>query len=543
MDSLTYNTTDELKNGEILATNNTFTPYHIFEHQASAHPSESVLQSKYSSKMIAFRGPGHFQHPLLSLQRYPRCFIEAWLLLLKSSALTVQSVQGNCLSGSSLSLDEVGAILMLKDMPHDQVLAWYGDSGLHDRSPASHEGDKRASKRLRTSVMAELHEVPEIEVPNLDEPEQPSIYKCTGCPKSFKSMQTWSRHEKEDHEKIYYPCMPNGAIEITIHGRECALCGQKPTEEHLRSHNIEPCTQRKHVFKRSYELKQHLESHGVAKKSKLSEILVTKWQQAPDKRAWACGFCKDLFLSLTDFHKHIAVQHYERGEDREWEHTKVILGLLSQPFVADAWQRLLASRFRVQKLSCKWKRSKTGSLQFRLELGQEPGEFLAQAALECANYDRSLLHETFRCKEPTTANSELSSLTSTSGPPVPFKSLPLRPSPPSRSFLDNHAPSDMKIIDAARSDRFDNPSPLCFDSPIPRPGQHTAILETANPDHLGDIFGDVNTDFIGSLDFDFDWHMDFPSHLCLPNDITESNLHSKRQVNATVAKTATSRVW
>lgn len=131
MDSLTYNTTDELKNGEILATNNTFTPYHIFEHQASAHPSESVLQSKYSSKMIAFRGPGHFQHPLLSLQRYPRCFIEAWLLLLKSSALTVQSVQGNCLSGSSLSLDEVGAILMLKDMPHDQVLAWYGDSGLH----------------------------------------------------------------------------------------------------------------------------------------------------------------------------------------------------------------------------------------------------------------------------------------------------------------------------------------------------------------------------------------------------------------------------
>lgn len=339
-------------------------------------------------------------------------------------------------------------------------------------------------------------------------------------------MQTWSRHEKEDHEKIYYPCMPNGAIEVTFHGRECALCGQKPTEEHLQSHKIERCTQSKQVFKRSYELKQHLESHGVAKKSKLSEILVTKWQQTPDKQAWACGFCKELFSSLAEFHKHIAVHHYERGEDREWDHTKVILGLLSQSFVADAWQRLLASRFRVQSLSCKWKRSKTGSLQSRLEIGRESGEVLAQAALECATYDQSLLHEKFRCKDLITPNSDSNSSTVTLGPPVPSKPLPLRPSPPCRRFQGNHAPNDIATVEAATSDQFDNSSPLIFGTSMPKTERNPANLETANPGYLDNIFSDVYIDF---MNIDFDWHMDFPSHFRLPDEVTESDLHCRGQ--------------
>ncbi|KAL8963227.1 MAG: hypothetical protein Q9193_000478 [Seirophora villosa] len=565
MESFIYNLPDELKNGDNLATNTILPQHHVFEHHPSAYHSEPVFKSEYNSERMAFPGPGHVQSALLSLQKYPRSFVQAWLLLAKSLGVTVQSVQGNYQSGSPLSFGEVGAIVVLKDMPHDQILAWYGDSGLNgpeikepglynhstsntcrsstcsstwtkrsstrpssqssflsvDRSPASQDKEKRGSKRLRSaSVIAEL---PEVEAPSLDEPEQPSIYKCTGCPKSFKSMQTWSRHEKEDHEKIYYPCMPNGAIEVTFHGRECALCGQKPTEEHLESHKIERCTQSKQVFKRSYELKQHLESHGVAKKSKLSEILVTKWQQTPDKQAWACGFCKELFSSLAEFHKHIAVQHYERGEDREWDHTKVILGLLSQSFVADAWQRLLASRFRVQKLSCKWKRSKTGSLQSRLEIGRESGEVLAQAALECANYDQSFLHERFRCKELITPNSDSNSSTITLGPPVPSKPLPLRPSPPDRKTQGNHAPNDIATVEAATSDQFDNSSPLIFGTSIPKTERNPANLETANPEYSDNIFSDVNMGI--PLDFDFDWHMDFPSHFRLPNEITESDLH------------------
>lgn len=93
---------------------------------SSACSASSGLHTKYTAHEIAFSGPLQFQQALQSLQKYPRSFVEAWLLLAKSLGMSVQSVLRNHRSDASLSIDEVSAIAMLKDLPHDQILTWYG---------------------------------------------------------------------------------------------------------------------------------------------------------------------------------------------------------------------------------------------------------------------------------------------------------------------------------------------------------------------------------------------------------------------------------
>ncbi|KAL8673269.1 MAG: hypothetical protein Q9168_002307 [Polycauliona sp. 1 TL-2023] len=329
-------------------------------------------------------------------------------------------------------------------------------------------------------------------------------------------MQTWARHEKEDHEDFTFPCMPNGPIEITECGRACALCGQEPTEEHLRGHNIERCTQLKQSFKRSDHLKLHLESHGLAKKSRRSDSLVYKWQRVPDKQAWACGFCKAVSTSLVDFHKHVATQHYERGEDREWEQTKVVLGLLSQAHIAGSWQRLLASRFRAQAVSCKWNKTKSGDLQTRLQLCQEPGDVLAEAALECARYDRDLLHEAFRPHDSSTSNLIRNSSMTLSGPPVPPKPQPqpFQP-PPSRGSMSesNAGQGSVDLMTLSSFDHFNTPSPPLIDL-SPRAWEfYMSCLDQAGSDCQYDWNSFVDPGLLTQpMDIDVAPKMGFPSY-------------------------------
>lgn len=389
-------------------------------------------------------------------------------------------------------------------------------------SSATREEEKRVSKRLQTNPLGDLVEAPEIKtsphngaVSDHHAEKSCTTYRCTGCSRTFKSMQTWSRHEKEDHEDISFPCMPNGAIDVTARGRTCALCGQEPTEEHLRSHNIERCTQVRHVFKRSDQLKQHLETHGLKRRSRQSDLLVNKWQCVPDKRAWACGFCKSLFASLVDFHKHVAAQHYERGESRDWDHTKVILGLLSQPHIAGPWERLLAFRFRVQSLSCKWSKSKSGCLQTRLELGQEPGEVLAEAALECGIYDRDLLHEVFRIQEPFTPDLFGIAAPMVSGPPVPPK--PLSSAPSSCSGGDFQSRAGHPMVDNKpflELDLFPTTSPSFFDMSSYAWQVNMSNFEhpeRRDPNHQYDINSDDNSGLIHPMDLNINQGLGFSS--------------------------------
>ena len=213
-----------------------------------------------------------------------------------------------------------------------------------------------------------------------------SSYWCTVCehPRRFETSGGWIKHEKEAHEKTVYVCMPDGPTVRREHESVCVLCGEiNPDESHLKKHNVAPCLMKAstaRTYNRRYQLEKHMESHGVAKDSTITK----GWRRDCYKQAWACGFCVAYFSRPTERFYHIATQHYDRGDDlSKWDASKVILGLLQQPKVRDAWNIRMKLQFPHGKQDLRWDRTPTRSLITMLELGlrgNEDGEGLATAA-------------------------------------------------------------------------------------------------------------------------------------------------------------------
>ncbi|MCJ1466822.1 hypothetical protein MMC07_005443 [Pseudocyphellaria aurata] len=226
---------------------------------------------------------------------------------------------------------------------------------------------------------------------------------CTGCspPRYFKGKDGWARHEREKHEEHVYTCLPNGVIEATAQGPVCAICKMPdPDKNHLDDHNIWSCIDNSssaHVYKRRIDLVNHLKlNHGVLKGQHLAE----DWKRAPDKKAWACGFCVSHFPQFMDRINHIYAEHYAQGVDmRSWDPVKVIQGLLRQPRLADAWSKHLLARYPSGQPELTWHSSALKSLQGRLEMGVESPEILVAAA-----YDQSNLGPDFWANEPISFN-------------------------------------------------------------------------------------------------------------------------------------------
>lgn len=135
-------------------------------------------------------------------------------------------------------------------------------------------------------------------------------YFCTACNKGFARKYDWKVHEQRYHEQQFqYPCPDCNQILYA--------------ETHFRSH--------------------HRDAHGCQQCTHAKEV--TKEVDPRRRRtAWGCGFCSAL---LEDWEKrcdHIS-QHYDEGMKRsEWEHSKVILGLLRQEGIDAAWQNFLISK-------------------------------------------------------------------------------------------------------------------------------------------------------------------------------------------------------
>ena len=220
-------------------------------------------------------------------------------------------------------------------------------------------------------------------------------YWCTVCekPRRFKTYGGWMKHEKEAHEKTVYVCMPDGPKVHKEHRSICVLCGDtNPDESHLKEHNVVQCLKKAltaRTYNRRYQLEEHLESHGVRKGSTVAE----GWRRGCNKQAWACGFCVAYFNKSTKRFHHIATQHYEHGEDlNNWDATKVILGLLQQPKVYEAWEERMKLQFPNRKQELRWEKTPTRSLITMLELGlrnKEDGEALAMAAFIQSDYYQS----------------------------------------------------------------------------------------------------------------------------------------------------------
>ncbi|KIV99215.1 uncharacterized protein PV09_09079 [Verruconis gallopava] len=135
-------------------------------------------------------------------------------------------------------------------------------------------------------------------------------YFCTACNKGFARKYDWKVHEQRYHEQqTQYPCPDCNQI----------LFAETLFKSHHRdAHGCQDCPHAK----------------GIAK-----EVDVRR-----KRTAWGCGFCSEM---LDDWEKrcdHVAA-HYDNGVKREeWDHSKVIIGLLRQPEIDQEWRLLLTSR-------------------------------------------------------------------------------------------------------------------------------------------------------------------------------------------------------
>ena len=183
--------------------------------------------------------------------------------------------------------------------------------------------------------------------------------------------------------------MRGAPLEETEGGSKCILCGHlNPSENHLRAHKTQKCgegAQGSFSCKRRTDLVKHLKKcHGVQEKT-LGEAIADKWKETAKKQAWSCGFCSHLFRTFGDRLKHIAT-HFERGQTLdEWDVTKVMKGLLSQPEMVNAWKAQWPSSLGWASLEVVWKKHAVKGLQHNLEIGPSDSNHavaLAKAAYE-----------------------------------------------------------------------------------------------------------------------------------------------------------------
>ena len=184
--------------------------------------------------------------------------------------------------------------------------------------------------------------------------------------------------------------MPNGPVEDTGSGPHCAFCGiRNPDQIHLSKHSAFACVgMSKKPFKTSRKpnLVKHLALHGVSDSD--GSVLADKWRYSRGKVAFSCGFCIDLFFTITDRLSHIDNEHYKKGQHMSaWDMSKVIKGLLLQPGVNEAWSKLVAQDPSFVESSFSWDKVVAQGLQLRLEMGEETSEDLATAAFELAVFD------------------------------------------------------------------------------------------------------------------------------------------------------------
>jgi len=186
-------------------------------------------------------------------------------------------------------------------------------------------------------------------------------YFCTSCNKGFARKYDWKVHEQRYHEQqVQYPC-PD--CNVVLHA-----------ETLFKSH--------------------HRDSHGCQDCPHAKTI--SKDVEASRRRtAWGCGFCGELLDEWEKRCDHVSA-HYDEGLKRDnWDHSKVIIALLKQPDVDEAWRALLIRKHGSlpnPPLAMRWSKDATGrshgehtqQLQDLLEFGacQRDAGHIVQLAYE-----------------------------------------------------------------------------------------------------------------------------------------------------------------
>ena len=177
---------------------------------------------------------------------------------------------------------------------------------------------------------------------------------CTICehPNAIVTCDGWKRHMRE-HEIIY----------------PCNMCGTKDS-----------AFTKKITFLRRLNLIRHLSDyHGLSNDA--ASNLANELRHKDIMKAYACGFCIQMFGIQRDQLQHIDQEHWRRSQDiSEWDLNKVIHGLLLQPNIQSSWLRLLGDSSSATR-DLTWNNSEAKGLIRRLELSQEPADDLAAAAI------------------------------------------------------------------------------------------------------------------------------------------------------------------
>ena len=161
-----------------------------------------------------------------------------------------------------------------------------------------------------------------------------NFYWCTSCETRFKRKYDWKRHEEEFHERWKkYPCPEPGCNR--------SFWGANTFNQH------------------------HKSSHGC-KTCPHSEKVVKYLRK---RKYWACGFCAALHPSRERHVEHVA-RHFESGKTKaDWQHSRVIYGLLHQPLIHEAWKDIMAKQpeFGGRLPSISWNPTNTGRQQGFME--------------------------------------------------------------------------------------------------------------------------------------------------------------------------------
>ena len=149
-------------------------------------------------------------------------------------------------------------------------------------------------------------------------------YCCTFCEESFELKSDWEHHQKLHSERGIFVCP------------DCQL-----------------------IFPESLLLASHRKSaHLDARPSDVdSASLLAKF-----RGAWGCGFCEAFIQSNADYLEHVG-RHHDDGLGRaQWQHSRVIRGLLQQPKLQVSWNALVKKEEATQgaKLRFVWDPATTG---------------------------------------------------------------------------------------------------------------------------------------------------------------------------------------
>ncbi len=203
----------------------------------------------------------------------------------------------------------------------------------------------------------------------------PRWYSCTVCPKlrSFQNAPEWKRHERE-HEVLY----------------RCSLCNAAESEDEqvvTRQQARVPSkiyTCRRRGFMVTHLSKDHAK-HDIAQGRRMADT----WRVNSGKQAWSCGFCAQLFSTFRDRLAHIDNEHFKMHHHvRDWDRSKVIMGLLQQPGVKEAWENLVASNQLHESSDIIWENPALDELQLLLEMGPSTGQSAASLAAAAYNTAR-----------------------------------------------------------------------------------------------------------------------------------------------------------